>query len=101
MCYLIRTSLRVIDSPASQLSRAAPLAPPSGPHSRAPQGASLASTYTRRSDDLVMALADATAVMPIDFTKLPFVALIAYLAFAEIPDLWTWIGAAVIFGASI
>ena len=61
----------------------------------------MASTYTRRSDDLVLALADATAVMPIDFTKLPFVALIAYLAFAEIPDLWTWIGAAVIFGASI
>ena len=48
-----------------------------------------------------LALADATAVMPIDFTKLPIVALIAYLAFAEIPDLWTWIGAAVIFGASI
>ena len=48
-----------------------------------------------------LALADATAVMPIDFTKLPITALIAYVAFSEVADVWTWVGAAVIFGASI
>ena len=48
-----------------------------------------------------LALADATAVMPIDFTKLPITALIAYVAFSEVADAWTWVGAAVIFGASI
>ena len=48
-----------------------------------------------------LALADVTAVMPIDFTKLPMTALIAYVAFSEVVDSWTWVGAAVIFGASI
>ncbi len=48
-----------------------------------------------------LALADATAVMPIDFTKLPITALIAYIAFSEVADVWTWVGAAVIFAASI
>ncbi len=47
------------------------------------------------------AAADASAVMPLDFVRLPFVALIGYLAFAEQPDLWTWLGAAVIFGATV
>ena len=46
-------------------------------------------------------LADATAVMPLDFLRLPITAFIAYLAFAEVPDPWVWIGAAVIFGSSI
>jgi drug/metabolite transporter (DMT)-like permease len=46
-------------------------------------------------------LADATAIMPYDFTRLPFTALVAFLAFSEIPDLWTWVGAAVIFASSV
>jgi len=45
-------------------------------------------------------LADASALAPYDFMRLPFVAVPAYLIFAEIPDLWTWAGAAVIFAAS-
>jgi drug/metabolite transporter (DMT)-like permease len=36
-------------------------------------------------------------VLPIDFTKIVWGALIGYLAFGEVVDLWTWIGAAVIF----
>ncbi len=48
-----------------------------------------------------LALADASAVMPIDFTKLPITALIAYIAFSAVADVWTWVGAAVIFTASI
>ncbi len=48
-----------------------------------------------------LALADATAIMPIDFAKLPITALIAYVAFSEVADIWTWVGAAVIFGSSI
>ena len=46
-------------------------------------------------------LADATAIMPYDFTRLPFTALVAFLAFTEVPDLWTWVGAAVIFSSSV
>ncbi len=45
-------------------------------------------------------LADASALAPYDFMRLPFVAVPAYLFFAEVPDLWTWLGAAVIFGSS-
>lgn len=47
------------------------------------------------------ALADASAVMPYEFLKLPLTALLAYLMFAEVPSIWTWLGGAVIFGASI
>jgi drug/metabolite transporter (DMT)-like permease len=41
-------------------------------------------------------VADASAVLPFDYTRLPFTAVIAYLAFAEVPDAWTWVGAGVI-----
>ncbi len=46
-------------------------------------------------------IGETSAAMPFDFTRLPFMALIGYLAFAEIPDAWTWVGAAVIFACSI
>src|SRR3546814_47195 len=45
--------------------------------------------------------ADATAMMPFDYMRLPFVAVVGYLLFAEVPDGWTWAGAAVIAGAAI
>jgi drug/metabolite transporter (DMT)-like permease len=51
--------------------------------------------YTR-----AFALADASAVMPYEFLKLP-ITLLAYLLFAEVPTLWTWLGGAVIFGSTI
>ncbi len=44
--------------------------------------------------------ADVTAVLPLDFTRLIWVALIGYAAFGEIPDVWTWVGGAVIFCAA-
>lgn len=40
------------------------------------------------------------AVMPIDFLRLVWGAMIGLAAFDEFPDLFTWIGGAVIFGAS-
>lgn len=45
--------------------------------------------------------ADATAVLPFLFMRLPFAAVLGYLAFAEIPALWVWIGGAIIFGAAL
>ncbi len=47
------------------------------------------------------ARADASAVMPYDYTRLLFAAVIGYLAFAEIPDLFTWVGAAIIACSAI
>ena len=45
--------------------------------------------------------ADASAVTPFDYARLPFVAVIAFFVFGEAPDLWTWVGAAVIAGSAI
>jgi drug/metabolite transporter (DMT)-like permease len=48
-----------------------------------------------------LALADASAVMPYDYTRLLFVAGIGWIAFGEFPDGWTWVGAAVIAAATV
>jgi drug/metabolite transporter (DMT)-like permease len=45
--------------------------------------------------------ADASFAMPFDFLRLPFTAFIAYLAFGQVLDAWTWVGAAVIFVSSV
>ncbi|MDG1169881.1 MAG: DMT family transporter [Sulfitobacter sp.] len=44
---------------------------------------------------------DPTALMPFDFLKLIWTALIGAWFFAEIPDIYTWIGAAVIFASGL
>jgi len=45
--------------------------------------------------------ADASAVIPFDYARLPFVAVIAYVLFGEVPDFWTWVGAGVIAASAI
>lgn len=47
------------------------------------------------------AAAEASAVMPFDFARLVFVSLLAMILFAEMPDAWTYLGAAVILGSSV
>ena len=32
--------------------------------------------------------------------RLPFAALIGWLMFAELSDIWTWVGASIIFGSA-
>ena len=44
-------------------------------------------------------LADTAVVMPIDFCKLIWVAVLAYLAFGEVPDRFTWLGGTVVFAS--
>jgi drug/metabolite transporter (DMT)-like permease len=41
--------------------------------------------------------ADSTVILPMDFTKLVWASLLGYLVFAEIPDLWAWVGGVVVF----
>ena len=48
-----------------------------------------------------LATADATVVVPFDYLRLPAVALMAWLVFAEVPVIWTWIGGAIIAASSI
>jgi drug/metabolite transporter (DMT)-like permease len=44
--------------------------------------------------------ADITVVLPIDFTKLIWAAVLGYFVFAEVPDMWVWIGGVVIFAST-
>lgn len=46
-------------------------------------------------------LAEASLVAPFDYIRLPLIALIAYLAFGEVPDIFTVLGALVIVGATL
>lgn len=43
------------------------------------------------------AVAEASLVEPVMFIRLPCVAVIGYFLFAQVPDVWTWVGGAVIF----
>ncbi len=47
-----------------------------------------------------LAVGEASVVMPFNFLKLPFAATLGLVFFAEIPDLWTGIGALVIFAST-
>lgn len=58
-------------------------------------------TLNQRFLSRAFAAADATAVLPYDFSRLPFAALIGWFVFSELPDFWVWVGGAIIFTASI
>ena len=45
-------------------------------------------------------LADTTAVLPLDFTRLIWASALGYVLFAEIPEIWTWLGGTIIFAAT-
>lgn len=44
--------------------------------------------------------APASVVMPLHFLQLPFVAIFGLVLFNELSDIWTWVGASVIFGST-
>ena len=46
-------------------------------------------------------VADVTAVLPADYTKLPWAALLGFVLFMEVPTVWTWLGGTMIFAAVI
>ena len=47
-----------------------------------------------------MKLAEVTALTPVEFTKLIWVAIFGFLLFGEIPDWGVWVGGALIFAAT-
>lgn len=44
--------------------------------------------------------ADTGVLLPLDFTKLIFAGILGYLAFGQIPDMWTWVGGTLIFAST-
>jgi drug/metabolite transporter (DMT)-like permease len=47
------------------------------------------------------AATDASLAQTFEFSRLPFVVLLGYLAFGETIDAWTWVGALIIFTAAV
>ena len=47
------------------------------------------------------AVAEASLVSPVLYLRLPFVALIGFVFFDQVTDLWTWIGAAIMIASTV
>ncbi len=45
--------------------------------------------------------AEASVVAPFNYGRMVFAAVLAYIFFGEVADIWTWVGATVIFGATV
>jgi drug/metabolite transporter (DMT)-like permease len=58
------------------------------------------SSLARQCVIRALAEGEASVVMPFNFLKLPFSVCLGFVFFAENPDLWTGVGAAVIFASS-
>lgn len=63
-------------------------------------GVGLFGSYAHYCQAKSFGSADASAVMPFDFLRLPFSVTCAWFLFEEPTDIWTWIGAMIIFGAT-
>ena len=44
---------------------------------------------------------EASAIMPLDYSRMIWAAGLGYLVFGEFPDLWTWVGGTVIFASTV
>lgn len=58
-------------------------------------------SLNQRFTSRAFAAAEATAILPFDFARLPFAAIIGWIVFAELPDIWVWAGGALIFASSL
>ena len=43
---------------------------------------------------------DVSALEPFNFIRLIIAALIGYFVFSELPDIWTWVGGAIIIAST-
>ena len=56
----------------------------------------IAQTFMNES----LKLGETSIVMPVEFTRMVWAALFGYCFFGEVPDIFTWIGAVLIFGST-
>jgi drug/metabolite transporter (DMT)-like permease len=45
-------------------------------------------------------MVEITSLQPLEFIKLPLTALLAWIIFAEVPGIWTWVGGVIIFAST-
>ena len=57
-------------------------------------------TFAQTLMNQSLKLADTSVVMPVDFSKMIWATFLGFVFFDEIPDLYTWIGAILIFGST-
>lgn len=74
---------------------------PSWPMLAVLAGLGLFATLAHQLLTRAYAKADASAVIPFDYARLPFIVVMAYVAFGEVPSVWTWPGAAIIAAATV
>ena len=48
-----------------------------------------------------LSIMETTAIVPLDFTRLPFAVGIGWFAFGEFPGVWTWVGAIFIVASAV
>ena len=60
-----------------------------------------AGTFSHYCMARAMQHADATVVVPMDFLRVPLTALVGWAVYAEVVDLWTVLGAALILGGNL
>ena len=63
-------------------------------------GVGISATFAHYLLAQALRVTDASVVMPIDFLKLPWIALLAYTLFGESPAAGAWGGGTIIFGAT-
>ena len=64
-------------------------------------GMALSGTIAHLCFTRAFSLVDITALQPLEFIKLPFAVILAWVVFAELPGLWTFVGGAVIFASTV
>ena len=63
-------------------------------------GMALSGTIAHLCFTRAFSLVEITALQPLEFIKLPFAVILAWVIFAEWPGLWTFVGGAVIFAST-
>ena len=57
-------------------------------------------TFAQTLMNQSLKLADTSVVMPVDFSKMIWATFLGFIFFDEVPDLYTWAGAILIFGST-
>ena len=57
-------------------------------------------TIAQTAMNQALKLGDASVVLPVDFSKLIWASILGWLIFSELPDVWTYVGGAMIFGSA-
>jgi drug/metabolite transporter (DMT)-like permease len=57
-------------------------------------------TIAQTAMNQALKLGDASVVLPVDFSKLIWASILGWLIFSELPDVWTYVGGAMIFASA-